>query len=65
MNFSLFRLFSGEWNVRSREEIGEAINKCPRKLRQKTVLNKSKDIKIWRVTGTCSKHETVFIHTAP
>ena len=41
-----------------------AINKCPKKLRQETVLNKPQEIKVLRVTGGYSKQETALIHAA-
>ena len=40
-----------------------AINKCPTELRQETVLNKSQQIKVLKVTGKYTKQETVLIHT--
>ena len=41
-----------------------AINKCPKKLRQETVLNKSQEVKVLKVTGRYNKQETALIHAA-
>ena len=43
--------------------VDTAINKCPKKLRQETVLNKSQEIKTLKVTGRYSKQETALIHS--
>ena len=45
-------------------QVDKAINKCPKKLRQETVLNISQEIKFLKVTGRHSKQETALIHTA-
>ena len=44
-------------------QVDTATNKCPTKLRQETVLNKSQEIKVLKITGKYSKQESVFIHT--
>ena len=41
-----------------------ATNKCPTKLRQETVVNKSQEIRVLKITGKYSKQKTVLIHTA-
>ena len=43
-------------------EVDTATNKCPTKLRQETVLNKSQEIKVLKITGKYSKQESVLIH---
>ena len=44
-------------------QVDTATNKCPTKLRQETVLNKSQEIKVLKITGKYSKQESVLIHT--
>ena len=44
-------------------QVDTATNKCPTKLRQETVLNKSQEIKVLKITGKYSKQENVLIHT--
>ena len=43
-------------------QMDTATNKCPTKLRQETVLNKSQEIKVLKITGKYSKQESVLIH---
>ena len=43
-------------------QVDTATNKCPTKLRQETVLNKSQEIKVLKITGKYSKQESVLIH---
>ena len=43
-------------------QVDTATNKCPTKLRHETVLNKSQEIKVLKITGKYSKQESVLIH---
>ena len=45
-------------------QVDAATNKCPTKLRQESVLNKSQEIKVLKILGTYCKKENVLIHTA-
>ena len=45
-------------------QVDTTINKCPKNLRQETVLSKSQEIKVLKVTCRCSKQETTLIHAA-